>query len=137
MARSLSALARLFAPTTSTRMTQLSQKTAVSGTEGRDPTGLRKLLHRQSRQAAPRVPPQGPQAGHDQGPSRFARVHGPHHALLDQTAKPLSGANIGASRTKPGTIDALIVRYLQHDVFSKGLAKATQATRRPILDNFR
>jgi integrase/recombinase XerD len=47
-----------------------------------------------------------------------------------------AGTEIGASRTKPGTIDALIVKYLQHDTF-KGLAKATQATRRPILDNFR
>ena len=58
-----------------------------------------------------------------------------YHALLDQTGGPLS--DIGASRTKLGTIDALIVTYLQHDTFTKGLAKATQATRRPILDHFR
>jgi integrase len=60
-----------------------------------------------------------------------------YHQLLDQTGGPLPGANIGASRTKPGTIDALIVRYLQHDSFKKGLAPATQAMQRQILDNFR
>jgi integrase len=60
-----------------------------------------------------------------------------YHALLDQTGGPLPVADIGAARTKPGTIDALIVKYLQHDVFTKGLARATQATRRPILDGFR
>jgi hypothetical protein len=64
-----------------------------------------------------------------------------YHALLDQSGGPLSnrlsGANIGASRTKAGTIDALIVKYLQHDVFTKGLAKATQTMQRQILDNFR
>ena len=32
---------------------------------------------------------------------------------------------------------ALIVKYLKHDAFKKGLAKATQAMRRPILDHFR
>jgi integrase/recombinase XerD len=48
-----------------------------------------------------------------------------------------AAAHAGASKIKPGTIDALIVKYLQHDTFTKGLAKATQAARRPILDNFR
>jgi integrase len=60
-----------------------------------------------------------------------------YHALLEQTGGPLSVAEIGASRTKAGTIDALIVKYLKHDAFKKGLAKATQAMRRPILDHFR
>jgi integrase len=57
--------------------------------------------------------------------------------LLDQTGGPLSGTNVGASRTKAGTIDALIVKYLQHDTFKKGLAPATQVMRRQILDSFR
>ena len=58
-----------------------------------------------------------------------------HYAeLLAQSEN--AAAHIGASKIKPGSIDALIVKYLQHDFF-KGLAKATQAARRPILDNFR
>ena len=38
-----------------------------------------------------------------------------------------AAAHAGASKIKPGTIDALIVKYLKHDTFTKGLAKATQA----------
>ena len=45
--------------------------------------------------------------------------------------------NIGASLNKEGTIDALILRYVKHDTFIKGLAMATQNMRRPILDHFR
>jgi hypothetical protein len=60
-----------------------------------------------------------------------------YHALLEQTGGPLSVADIGASHIKAGTIDALIVKYYKHDAFKKGLAKATQAMRRPILDHFR
>ncbi len=59
-----------------------------------------------------------------------------HYAqLLAQSEN--AAAQIGASKIKPGTIDALIVKYLRSDTFTKGLAKGTQATRRPILDNFR
>ena len=59
-----------------------------------------------------------------------------HYAeLLAQSEN--AAAHVGASKIKPGSIDALIVKYLQHDIFTKGLAKATQAARRPILDNFR
>ena len=59
-----------------------------------------------------------------------------HYAeLLAQSEN--AAAHVGASKIKPGSIDALIVKYLQHDFFTKGLAKATQAARRPILDNFR
>jgi integrase/recombinase XerD len=47
-----------------------------------------------------------------------------------------AATHIGASKVTSGSIDALIVKYLQHDFF-RGLAKATQAARRPILDNFR
>ena len=73
------------------------------------------------------LPAQGPQAGHHQGPFRFTRIHG----RLSRAAVAASGprSDIGASRTKPGTIDALIVRYLQHDAFRKALAPATQAFR--------
>jgi hypothetical protein len=59
-----------------------------------------------------------------------------HYAeLLAQSEN--AAAQIGASRIQPGTIDALIVKYLQHDAFTKGLATTTQAMRRPILDAFR
>jgi integrase len=44
---------------------------------------------------------------------------------------------IGATRTKPGTIDALIVDYLKSDAFTKALAPETQRMRRNILDRFR
>jgi integrase/recombinase XerD len=46
-------------------------------------------------------------------------------------------AEIGANRTKPGTIDALIVHYLKSDAFTKALAGETQRMRRNILDRFR
>jgi integrase/recombinase XerD len=58
-----------------------------------------------------------------------------YHALLDQTGGALS--EIGASCIKAGTIDALVVRYLKSDAFCKGLAPASQTSRRPMLDNFR
>lgn len=59
-----------------------------------------------------------------------------HYAqLLAQSEN--AAAQISASKIKPGTIDALVVKYLQSDTFTKGLAKATRDTRRPILDNFR
>jgi integrase/recombinase XerD len=60
-----------------------------------------------------------------------------YHALLDKTGGPLSVAEIGASRTKAGTIDALIAKYLKDEFFTRGLAKASQGWRRPILDHFR
>jgi integrase/recombinase XerD len=60
-----------------------------------------------------------------------------YHELLEKTGGPLSVAEAGASRTKAGTIDALIVNYLGHDCFTKGLAKASRDMRRPIIDHFR
>lgn len=58
-----------------------------------------------------------------------------HYAeLLAQSED--AAAQTGALKIKAGTIDALVVRYLQSDAF-KRLAKATRDTRRPILDNFR
>jgi hypothetical protein len=44
---------------------------------------------------------------------------------------------IGAGRTEPGTIDALIVDYFKSDAFTKALAPETQRMRRNILDRFR
>ena len=59
-----------------------------------------------------------------------------HYAeLLAQSEN--AAAHVGASRIKPGSIDALIGKYLKSDTFTKGLADATRAARRPILDNFR
>jgi hypothetical protein len=60
-----------------------------------------------------------------------------YHALLEKTGGAMPVDDIGASRTKAGTIDALIVNYKKHDVFTKALSKATQDMRRPILDHFR
>jgi hypothetical protein len=60
-----------------------------------------------------------------------------YHAMLGATGGPLSVAEIGAERSKAGTIDALVARYLKHEMFTKQLAKATQYSRRPILDGFR
>ena len=68
------------------------------------------------------------QEDHAEGSSRL------HAELLAKSED--AAAHAGASKIKPGSIDALIVKYLQHDFFTKGLAKATQVARRPILDNF-
>ena len=48
-----------------------------------------------------------------------------------------SKLEIGASRTKPGTINALIVEYFKSDAFTKALAPETQRMRHNILDRFR
>jgi site-specific recombinase XerD len=60
-----------------------------------------------------------------------------YQAMLDKTGGSAMLAEIGASRTKAGTIDALVVAYYKHDDFKKGLAPATQNMRRPIIDRFR
>ncbi|WP_298106487.1 tyrosine-type recombinase/integrase [Bradyrhizobium sp.] len=44
---------------------------------------------------------------------------------------------IGAKRTKPGTVNAAIVGYYQSSAFKDGLAKSTQDSRRAILERFR
>src|SRR5262249_32298522 len=64
------------------------------------------------------------------GSEEFMRAY---QAALSQAA-PLE---VGASRTAPGTIDALIVDYLESDAFTKALAPETQRMRRNILDRFR
>jgi integrase/recombinase XerD len=60
-----------------------------------------------------------------------------YHALLEETGGPLSVAEIGASRTKAGTVNALAVALYKHDVFTKGLAKETQGPWRRTIDRFR
>jgi integrase len=44
---------------------------------------------------------------------------------------------IGASRTLPGTIDALVVAYYQSDEWLHGLGEETRKTRRRIIERFR
>jgi len=44
---------------------------------------------------------------------------------------------IGASKTKSGSINAAIVAYLKHDTFTKGLSEDSQKARRRILNHFR
>jgi len=55
-----------------------------------------------------------------------------YHAAL-----ALGPAEIGASRTKSGTFDALIVEYYKSKVFTDGFADATQRMRRAILERWR
>ncbi|MGX4804843.1 tyrosine-type recombinase/integrase [Bradyrhizobium guangdongense] len=58
-----------------------------------------------------------------------------YHSLLERTGGAIP--EIGGSRTKIGTINALAVALYKHDVFTKGLAKDTQAPWRRIIDHFR
>jgi hypothetical protein len=44
---------------------------------------------------------------------------------------------IGASRTKPGTVNAALVSYYQSSAFSDKIATSTQKNRRAILERFR
>src|SRR5262245_40375028 len=60
-----------------------------------------------------------------------------YHALLEKTGGGSLGIEVGASRTKAGTFNALIAKYYKDDAFAKGLAKATQDMRRPIINRFR
>jgi integrase len=46
-------------------------------------------------------------------------------------------ASIGEARTLPGTVNAVVIAYLQHPSFTDALAKVTQQNRRAILENFR
>ena len=45
--------------------------------------------------------------------------------------------DIGASRTKPGSIDALIIDYYRSEAFTRALSPASQRMRRNILERFR
>jgi hypothetical protein len=44
---------------------------------------------------------------------------------------------IGASRTKAGTVNAAIISYYQSAAFKEGLAEGTRKSRRAILERFR
>src|SRR5262249_43044014 len=55
-----------------------------------------------------------------------------YHAAL-----AMGPAEIGASRSKPGTFDALIAQYYKSKVFTDGFADATQRMRRALLENWR
>ena len=59
-----------------------------------------------------------------------------YHELLERTGGTPS-PQIGESKAKVGTVDALMVAYYKHDAFRKALAVASQVWRRPILDHFR
>src|SRR5262249_17268543 len=52
-------------------------------------------------------------------------------AALPQTAE------IGASRTLPGTINALVVAYYKSDAWTNSLTEDTRKTRRRIIERFR
>jgi site-specific recombinase XerC len=57
-----------------------------------------------------------------------------YHQLLEQSGGEPRSAKIG---NRAGTIDALAIAWYQHDDFTKGLAKATQAPWRRNFDRFR
>src|SRR5262245_35151659 len=44
---------------------------------------------------------------------------------------------IGANRTAPGTINALVVRYYKSDAWTSGIEADTRKTRRRIIERFR
>jgi len=50
---------------------------------------------------------------------------------------PLDTAEIGADRTLPGTINALVVDYYRSDEWQNQLSEDTRKTRRPIIERFR
>jgi integrase len=50
---------------------------------------------------------------------------------------PDNAIEIGASRTMPGTIHALVVNYYRSDDWLHGLEEDTRKTRRPIIERFR
>src|ERR1700704_6906707 len=55
-------------------------------------------------------------------------------ALKDDWSAPVE---IGASRTRAGTVNAALVSYYQSTAFTEGLAEGTQKSRRGILERFR
>jgi site-specific recombinase XerD len=55
---------------------------------------------------------------------------------LALAAQP-AAMEIGASRTQPGTIDALVVSYFASDAWTSGLTEDTRKTRRRIIERFR
>jgi integrase len=63
------------------------------------------------------------------GSAKWYRHYSELLAESEEAAKPVSGP------AKPGTVDAIIIRYVKSDAF-KALAPSTQAQRRRILDHF-
>jgi integrase len=59
-----------------------------------------------------------------------------YHQLLELTGGTPS-PQIGGNNAKAGTVNALAVALYKHDIFTKGLAKASQNTWRRIIDRFR
>jgi integrase/recombinase XerD len=59
-----------------------------------------------------------------------------YQALLEKTGGA-SAIEIGAKRTKAGTVNAMAAALYKSDVFTKGLAKETQSSWRRIIDRFR
>jgi integrase/recombinase XerD len=55
---------------------------------------------------------------------------------LKKTVGAPSVADAGAGRIEAGTLDAMVLAYLKHDDFTKGLSLASQKMRRPILNHF-
>jgi integrase len=67
------------------------------------------------------------------GSEAFMAAYAVALAGLPDAPKP----EIGASRTEPGTIDALIVSYYRSDTWLHGLEEETRKTRRRIIEKFR
>jgi integrase/recombinase XerD len=59
-----------------------------------------------------------------------------YHELIEKTGGSPT-IEIGASRTKSGTVNALAIALFKSDAFTKGLAKETQRPWRRIIDHFR
>jgi integrase len=61
--------------------------------------------------------------------------------FMEAHEKALKGGwtvpELGASRTRPGTVNAAIVSYYQSSAFRDGLAESSQKMRRAILERFR
>src|ERR1700722_15540697 len=59
-----------------------------------------------------------------------------YHELIEKTGGSPT-IELGARRTKTGSVSDLLVRYYKSDVFKKGLAAATQKSWGAILERFR
>jgi len=59
-----------------------------------------------------------------------------YHELIEKTGGSLT-IEIGANRTRTGTVNALAIALFKSDAFTKGLAKETQRPWRRIIDHFR
>src|SRR5262245_58490527 len=66
------------------------------------------------------------------GKYKSAEFHRHYGELLAQTEPK----TIGHGKAKSGTVDAVVLAWLKNDVFTKGLAKETQASWRRIIERF-